>query len=163
LNLTDYFSKLLQLPYYPPIWSIATIPAADKEGLALYNALLPSIPKINPKGTPAGDFSNTTPSYPPTDPDCWWSYSKCTTPKLPGLQPDISKLPEPDAFGLTYDDGPNCSHNAFYDWLRDNNLKATMFYIGSNVIDWPLQAQRGLVDGHEIVSWVLGIDVCIHF
>ena len=24
------------------------------------------------------------------------------------------------------------------------------FYIGSNVIDWPLQAMRGLEDGHEI-------------
>lgn len=28
--------------------------------------------------------------------------------------------------------------------------KATMFYIGSNVMDWPLQAQRGLSDGHEM-------------
>ena len=27
-----------------------------------------------------------------------------------------------------------------------------MFYIGSNVMDWPMQAQRGLVDGHHICS-----------
>lgn len=25
-----------------------------------------------------------------------------------------------------------------------------MFYIGSNVVDWPLEAQRGLADGHEM-------------
>ena len=25
-----------------------------------------------------------------------------------------------------------------------------MLYIGSNVMDWPLEAQRGLADGHEI-------------
>ena len=25
-----------------------------------------------------------------------------------------------------------------------------MFYIGSNVADWPYEAQRGIVDGHEI-------------
>jgi hypothetical protein len=25
-----------------------------------------------------------------------------------------------------------------------------MFYIGSNVLDWPLQAQRALADGHQI-------------
>lgn len=25
-----------------------------------------------------------------------------------------------------------------------------MFYIGSNVMDWPLEAQRALADGHEI-------------
>lgn len=46
--------------------------------------------------------------------------------------------------------GPNCSHNAYYDYLQQHNQKATMFYIGSNVIDWPLEAQRGLADGHEI-------------
>ena len=28
-----------------------------------------------------------------------------------------------------------------------------MFYIGSNVLDWPYQAQRGIVDGH---------DICVH-
>ena len=27
-----------------------------------------------------------------------------------------------------------------------------MFYIGSNVADWPLEAQRGLADGHEICA-----------
>lgn len=25
-----------------------------------------------------------------------------------------------------------------------------MFYVGSNVMNWPLEAQRGLADGHEI-------------
>ena len=25
-----------------------------------------------------------------------------------------------------------------------------MFYIGSNVMDWPVEAQRGLQDGHQI-------------
>lgn len=25
-----------------------------------------------------------------------------------------------------------------------------MFYVGSNVVDWPLEAQRGLADGHEM-------------
>ncbi|EGU11052.1 putative chitin deacetylase [Rhodotorula toruloides ATCC 204091] len=28
----------------------------------------------------------------------------------------------------------------------------TLFYIGSNVLDWPLEAQRGLADGHEICA-----------
>jgi hypothetical protein len=27
-----------------------------------------------------------------------------------------------------------------------------MFYIGSNVLDWPLEAQRGIADGHEICA-----------
>ena len=27
-----------------------------------------------------------------------------------------------------------------------------MFHIGSNVMDWPLEAQRALADGHEICA-----------
>ena len=29
-------------------------------------------------------------------------------------------------------------------------LCVAMFYIGSNVMNWPLEAQRGVTDGHEI-------------
>lgn len=109
-----------------------------------------------------------------TDPDCWWSYEQCTSPKLEGLDADVTRCPEPNtwgelqslvpslrhfahsltfvATGLTIDDGPNCSHNAYYDYLREQNQKATLFYIGSNVVDWPLEAQRGLDDGHEICA-----------
>jgi hypothetical protein len=52
--------------------------------------------------------------------------------------------------GYGFDDGPNCTHNAFYDFLASQNQKATMFYIGSNVLNWPLEAQRALADGHQI-------------
>lgn len=138
---------------WPQLWEIATIPPADTEAQALYNALLPSIPKIAVKGTPDGNFANFTPTYDGVnDPDCWWTYKQCTTPKLKGLQADIISIPEPNTYGLTYDDGPNCSHNAFYDFLRDQKLRATMFFIGSNVWNWPYQAQRALVDGHEICA-----------
>jgi len=63
---------------------------------------------------------------------------------------DIADVPEPNTLGYGFDDGPNCSHNAFYDYLMSQNQKATMFFIGSNVLDWPLEAQRGVADGHEI-------------
>jgi peptidoglycan/xylan/chitin deacetylase (PgdA/CDA1 family) len=54
--------------------------------------------------------------------------------------------------GYGFDDGPNCTHNISYDYLQSQNQKATMFYIGSNVLDWPLEAQRALADGHEICA-----------
>lgn len=41
---------------------------------------------------------------------------------------------EPNTFGLGFDDGPNCTHNAFYNFLQEKNETATMFYIGSNVV-----------------------------
>jgi hypothetical protein len=72
------------------------------------------------------------------------------TPKLAGLSEDTWQVPEPLTMGYGFDDGPNCSHNAFYDFLLNNSQKASMFYIGSSVIDWPLEAQRAIQDGHEI-------------
>jgi hypothetical protein len=103
-------------------------------------------------------------------------YGKCPfsegakTDSLPVLR--NSTCPEPNTWGFTLDDGPNCSHNAYYDYLEEQNQKATLFCalaylplllllsprltflcsadIGSNVLDWPLEAQRGLADGHEM-------------
>ena len=87
------------------------------------------------------------------DPDCWWTQTGCTTPKASGLSNDISSYPEPNTWGLTFDDGPECGHNEFYNYVQQQDLKATVFYIGSNVMNNPLQAQRGLADGH---------DICVH-
>ena len=87
-----------------------------------------------------------------------WTCGQCTKPKLAGLSPDISAVPEPKTMGYGFDDGPNCTHNAFYNYLSSQNQKATMFYIGSNVMDWPLQAKRAIADGHEICvreCWLL--------
>lgn len=136
---------------YPPVWEIANIVPGDTEAISAYNAIIsnPNFPhQINPKGTITGNFTGVP--YNATDPDCWWSWSHCTTPKVQGLTADISTCPEPDTWGLTYDDGPNCTHNAFYNYLEQQGYKATLFYIGSNVMDWPNQAQRGLAAGHEI-------------
>jgi len=137
---------------FPPNWvQPAVLLANDTAGQAKWNSIKGSIPtNISVKGTVKGDFTNFTPTYSPTDPDCWWTYDKCDTPKLAGLQPDVISVPEPMSLGYGFDDGPNCSHNAFYDYLSGQQQKATMFYIGSNVQNWPLEAQRALADGHEI-------------
>jgi hypothetical protein len=62
-------------------------------------------------------------------------------------------LPEPETWGLGIDDGPNCTNSLFYDFLKENNQKASLYYIGSNVYNWPQQARRGIEDGHQ---------VCVH-
>jgi len=140
---------------WPTIWDTATSNGMNTsaEFTSLYNSIdwtkKPSAPVR--KATAAGglDFTGYSAT---TDPDCWWSSSLCTIPKAPGINADIYRCQEPETWGLTYDDGPNCSHNAFYDFLQQQNLKASMFYIGSNVLDWPYGAMRGLKDGHHIAD-----------
>lgn len=142
---------------FPTVWTTAKIVDGDSDAQNVWSSIQKSgiIPTdVKQKGTGGkGDFSSVTPSYPTSDPDCWYEYHKCVTPKHPNLPEDVWQCPEPDTWGLTFDDGPNCSHNAFYDFLKQNNQKATLFYIGSNVMDWPLEAQRGIVEGHH---------VCVH-
>ena len=62
----------------------------------------------------------------------------------------MTSVPEPRTLGYGFDDGPNCTHNVFYDYLASQKQKATMYFIGSNVMNWPLEAQRALADGHQI-------------
>ncbi|GAA5972297.1 hypothetical protein JCM3765_007660 [Sporobolomyces pararoseus] len=144
-------AALLAAKAFPSIWEIANLSTATSEVTALFNTLNSSIPQIAPKGTPTGDFTGVNYNG-AEDPDCWWTYKQCTTPKAKGVQPDVTRCPEPNTWGFTLDDGPNCSHNAYYDYLEQQKQKATLFYIGSNVLDWPLEAQRGLADGHELCA-----------
>ncbi|WFD00023.1 hypothetical protein MYAM1_002769 [Malassezia yamatoensis] len=145
---------------YPKVSEIADIVSGDDDGGRLFEEILNSnvIPSnIQPRGSTDGNMGisdQATASYDTAqDPDCWWTATTCTKPKTKGISSDLVSCPEPNTWGLTFDDGPNCSHNAFYDYLLDNKLRATMFYIGTNVMDWPLQAQRGVTDGH---------DICVH-
>lgn len=141
---------------FPTVWETATIVSGDTEANSVWTAIQNSgiIPSdVAQKGTGGkGDFTGITYSA-SSDPDCWWTESNCVTPKHKGIPDDIWQCAEPDTWGLTFDDGPNCSHNAFYDFLQTQNQKATLFYIGSNVMDWPLEAERGIVEGHH---------VCVH-
>ena len=92
------------------------------------------------------------------DPDCWWTATNCTWPRNKGLIfPDVTDCSRRywDPAVLTIDGGPNCSHNALYDFLNEREVNVTLFYVGSNVVNWPLQAQRGIVDGQDLCvnSW----------
>ncbi|KAI8086894.1 chitin deacetylase [Gilbertella persicaria] len=138
---------------FPSIWEVATTNGMNTsaEFTNLYNSINWSNAPNIPVRTLGADGSLDMSNYSSTeDPDCWWSASTCTSPKLKNVNADIYQCNEPETWGLTYDDGPNCSHNAFYDYLQEKELKATMFYIGSNVLDWPYGAMRGVKDGHHI-------------
>ncbi|WFD00024.1 hypothetical protein MYAM1_002770 [Malassezia yamatoensis] len=143
---------------FPTASQIASIVSGDDTANSVWSdiqksGIIPSNVNVKPQQG-ADNMGIDLSSYDTAnDPDCWWSAKQCKQPKHSNLVPDLFECPEPDTWGLTFDDGPNCTHNAFYNFLSQNKLKATMFFIGSNVVNWPLQAQRAIVDGH---------DVCVH-
>ena len=143
-----------------PGYHIASLVDGDDQAQQVWSEVQQSgiIPSdIQPRGATKGHYGisdDSSNSYNnDKDPDCWWTATGCTSPKHPKIGDDMTSCPEPNTWGLTFDDGPNCSHNAFYDYLSKNKLKATMFFIGTNVMDLPFQAQRALADGH---------DICLH-
>jgi hypothetical protein len=77
-------------------------------------------------GVASGCRSRTN-AQSPSDPDCWWTWQGCTQPD-PSLNipADLYDIPTPNTLSLTIDDGPNCSQNAFYDFLRQQNQKVSM-------------------------------------
>ncbi|CAG8506183.1 5036_t:CDS:2 [Racocetra persica] len=160
--ITTVTAQQLCVPYtssftftsgYPAIWTTPTSDVFNTQEFQQVNSSIDwsKVPNIKPHTLVNGVVDKT--GYSASDPDCWWSYNQCTSPKAPGLQPDVVLCPEPGTLGLTYDDGPNCSHTVFYDFLKEKNQKATMFFIGSNVAAFPYEAKRALTDGHQ---------VCVH-
>lgn len=146
--------------HYPTSWDLADILPGDTQAQLIMKAINASglVPKdIQPRGVQPDSLRgegvengyNTK-----TDPACYWTSTKCTTPKAQGVLPDITTCEEPHTWGYSFDDGPNCTQNALYDTWAQLNQKVSLMYIGSNVFDWPLQAQRGIADGHHICAHV---------
>lgn len=145
----------------PKVSHIANIISGDQEANSIWkeiqsSGIIPSDVKQkadSSNGQHEGTSAEKSGYNDSKDPDCWWTDSGCTKPKHKGLPEDIKTCPEANTYGLTFDDGPNCTHNEFYNYLKQKNLKATLFYIGTNVATWPYQAQRAITDGH---------DICVH-
>ena len=97
----------------------------DTVAQAKWNSINDSIStNLSVKGTVKGNFSDLTPTYCPLD-TFVGGLSTSPTPKLADLPPDIVVVPEPNSLGYGFDDGPNCSHNAFYDFLTQQQQEAS--------------------------------------
>lgn len=121
---------------YPTNWQIANIVSGDTTAQTLFTSIdakiKSSLPNTQPKGTPDNSMQGVTYNG-GTDPDCWWTYTQCTSPaNSTGLQADISTVPEPGSYGLTYDDGPNCGNAPLYGWMKDNGVRSTLWVPASS-------------------------------
>ncbi|KAI9264435.1 hypothetical protein BY458DRAFT_587633 [Sporodiniella umbellata] len=82
------------------------------------------------------------PSTSGEDKYCDWAKSGCVGSSLY----DCPK----GQWGLTFDDGPSTFSPALYDFLKTTNQKATLFMIGSNVVQYPEIVKRAYNEGHEL-------------
>ncbi|KAF9102921.1 chitin deacetylase [Mortierella sp. GBA35] len=73
---------------------------------------------------------------------CDWTETNC-------INKDLTTCPQ-GVWGLTYDDGPTTFSGKLYDFLDTTEQKATLFYIGSNVVQNPELARRACAAGHQI-------------
>ncbi|CAO3566155.1 unnamed protein product [Mortierella alpina] len=73
---------------------------------------------------------------------CDWSVDNC-------INKDLVTCPL-GVWGLTYDDGPTSVSPKLYDFLDKTNQKATLFYIGGNVVQNWQAARRACGAGHHI-------------
>ncbi|CAK5266326.1 unnamed protein product [Mycena citricolor] len=150
-DVSDYPPAQAALSQFPGVWEPALqLLSGDSAALAHFHSFSSSIPNIPVKGKNGVTPSSVLKSYNPSDPDCWWTYSNCVKSSRAGIWPDVASVPEPGTLGYGFDDGPACEHDAFLDFMDSNKQKATFFYIGSNVMSMPLQAQRAAHDGHQI-------------
>lgn len=60
--------------------------------------------------------------------------------------------PDPDTWGLTFNDGPSTATPELLDMLKENNLKATFFLVGGSVVEYPDVVRRQAEEGHHIAS-----------
>jgi len=146
-NGTAVPANLIDKSRYPQPLTLATILTGDTEANAVwtqiqstYGSIINSVPIKSANAT--YDTVN--------DPDCYWTLTQCTVPKHPGLDPDVTTLPEGHTYGLTFDDGPLCTGDPLYNFLAQQNQLASVMYIGSNVFAWPLQAQKAFKQGLQV-------------
>ncbi|KAK4510652.1 uncharacterized protein ATC70_005084 [Mucor velutinosus] len=157
--------ETLNLTNYPEVWK-SPDPKHPEVQAMIARLDWDLVPNIKKRKSKKGDlvFKKYDED---ADPDCWWSASGCTEPKLSYLPPDLYNCPTKGDWGLTYDDGPfnlldeddddaktenPYAEPRLYNFLAKEDLKATLFYIGSNVMTYPAAARRALSDGHTLCS-----------
>ncbi|KAK0542117.1 hypothetical protein OC845_006760, partial [Tilletia horrida] len=116
---------------YPQDWILAPASSNKPEWTQALNQAvaagkIPNIPpsKLNKQGVP---------TYPAGIPDpCNWSLTTCQG------KHDIYVAPD-GYMGIQFDDGPTPASPQLYNFLGQNDIAATHFMIGSNILDYPAE------------------------
>ncbi|KAF9578956.1 chitin deacetylase [Lunasporangiospora selenospora] len=76
---------------------------------------------------------------------CYWTCEDCAAD-------DVVDCPDPNHWGLTFDDGPTPATPDLLDFLKAQSIKATFFLIGGNVIKYPKTVVDEVQAGHHLAS-----------
>ncbi|ORZ27905.1 hypothetical protein BCR41DRAFT_317623 [Lobosporangium transversale] len=82
---------------------------------------------------------------PPIPDECYWTCDGCSAD-------DIVSCPRENTWGLTFDDGPSPDTRELLDYLKQQQLSATFFLIGSNAAQYPDIVKREVAEGHHLAS-----------
>ncbi|KAI0005090.1 hypothetical protein BJV74DRAFT_324907 [Russula compacta] len=147
---------------YPPVGSQAWVSAYPQGPLdpgampqAWKDALNNAVQEGKIPDIPQSTLVNATPVYPHgVDPNSPGVCSGSGTAKC-RIQGDYWDGPS-GYVTLSFDDGPLPPSTALYNFLRTNNLKATHFFIGKNIIAYPqtfLTAYNTNLDDIAVHTW----------
>lgn len=117
------------------------VPAPQQSWIDTYNIALVAgrIPTLPPAVGAAGVVN-----YVGIQPNCSWTISKCYADDIHATTSGI--------VALGFDDGPSPASTALYTFLRSQNVRATHFIIGSNVVYYPDVFDRAIGSGAHIGS-----------
>jgi peptidoglycan/xylan/chitin deacetylase (PgdA/CDA1 family) len=128
-----------------PAWTAAWPPADQSKTAPFLPEWETDFDTIQFTGTaaapvvPSGSVGKTNSQY------CDWSYNLCNGTS------DIIQCSAPLQWGLSFDDGPiPPQSNTLYDFLAANNIKATHFMIGTNIVQWPQLVTKAFQQGDQI-------------
>lgn len=90
----------------------------------------------------------------PTDGRPWNDAGSVDWPSSVGNQNSYSKVNTSKPFlALTFDDGPHPTNTPrLLDILKERNVKATFYVVGTNARSYPTILRRMIADGHEIAN-----------
>ncbi|KAF9905077.1 chitin deacetylase [Linnemannia zychae] len=76
---------------------------------------------------------------------CYWTCEDCAND-------DVVECPDKNVWGLTFDDGPTPATPELLNFLDEQQVKATFFLIGANVVQHPEMVVREATAGHHLAS-----------
>ncbi|KAF9425272.1 chitin deacetylase [Podila epigama] len=125
---------------YPPLFQVPDVNSPEVQGW---------LSEIDLQGAPTISLNSGDPPSCPTEPSfpgrCNWICDWCWTEDLFWCRRD-------NTLAVTFDDGPQVVTPQLLDYLKQEEVRATFFLMGSNVVLRPEIVRRQLAEGHSLAS-----------